>query len=95
MKKRPVLLINPPYTNGKQDATGKYGEIYSYRFRTSSLELSVCYIIHEMSLRKYLSPFQTNHQTVPYYMNAAYYWLGWGIHGNRTKHTYSFLTKLQ
>ena len=61
----------------------------------SSLECQTAYMIHELRFRDDLSSFLTNHQTVPYYMNAAYYWLGWGIHGNRTKHTYSFLNKLQ
>lgn len=61
----------------------------------SSLECQTAYMIHELRFRDDLSSFLTNHQTVPYYMNAAYYWLGWGIHGNRTKHSYSFLNKLQ
>ena len=61
----------------------------------SSLECQTDYMIHELRFRDDLSSFLTNHQTVPYYMNAAYYWLGWGIKGNRTKHTYSFLNKLQ
>jgi len=61
----------------------------------SSLECQTAYMIHELRFRDDLSSFLTNHQTVPYYMNAAYYWLGWGIHGNRTQHTYSFLNKLQ
>ena len=61
----------------------------------SSLEGQTQYMIHEMRFRNDLFAFQTNHQTVPYYMNAAYYWLGWGVHGNRTQHTYSFLTKLK
>ena len=61
----------------------------------SSLECQTKYMIRELRFRDDLSSFLTNHQTVPYYMNAAYYWLGWGVHGNRTQHTYSFLTKLQ
>ena len=61
----------------------------------SSLKCQTDYMIHELRFRDDLSSFLTNHQTVPYYMNAAYYWLGWGVHGNRTKHTYSFLNKLQ
>ena len=52
-------------------------------------------MINEMRFRDDLYAFQTNHQTVKYYMNAAYYWLGWGVHGNRTHYTYSFLNKLQ
>ena len=61
----------------------------------SSLECQTKYMIRELRFRDDLSSFLTNHQTVPYYMNAAYYWLGWGIHGNRTNYSYSFLTKLQ
>ena len=61
----------------------------------SSLECQTAYMIDEMRFRDDLEAFQTPHQTVPYYMNAAYYWLGWGIHGNRTNYTYSFLNKLQ
>jgi hypothetical protein len=61
----------------------------------SSLKCQTAYMIHELRFRDDLSSFLTNHQTVPYYMNAAYHWLGWGVHGNRTKHTYSFLNKLK
>jgi len=61
----------------------------------SGLKCQTAYLIDEMKFRDDLSSFQTPHQTVPFYMNAAYHWLGWGVHGNRTTHTYSFLTKLQ
>jgi len=61
----------------------------------SSLKAQTAYMIQEMRFRNDLYAFQTDHQQVQYYMNAAYYWLGWGIHGNRTKYTYSFLNKLQ
>jgi len=61
----------------------------------SGLKCQTAYLIDEMRFRDDLSSFQTPHQTIPYYMNAAYHWLGWGVHGNRTTHTYSFLTKLQ
>jgi len=60
----------------------------------SSLEAQTSYMISEMRFRNDLFAFQTRHQTVDYYMNAAYYWLGWGIHGNRTKYSYSFLDRL-
>ena len=66
-----------------------------YKCDPSSVEGQTRYMINEMRFRDDLYAFQTNHQTVPYYMNAAYYWLGWGIHGKRTQYTYSFLNKLQ
>ena len=61
----------------------------------SGLKCQTDYMITEMSFRNDLYAFLMSYQTVPFYMNAAYYWLGWGVHGNRTTHTYSFLTKLQ
>tara|TARA_Y100001980_G_C14507540_1_gene283086 strand:+ start:123 stop:575 length:453 start_codon:yes stop_codon:yes gene_type:complete len=66
-----------------------------YKCDHNSLEGQTRYMINEMKFRDDLYAFQTNYQTVQYYMNAAYYWLGWGIHGNRTTYTYSFLNKLQ
>ena len=65
------------------------------KMNPSNLECQVAYMIHEMRFKYNLHAFQTEHQQVGYYMNAAYYWLGWGIHGNRTRYSYSFLNKLQ
>lgn len=61
----------------------------------SSLEGQTRYMINELRFRNDLYAFLTNHQTVDYYMNSAYYWLGWGVHGERTTYSYSFLNKLQ
>ena len=66
-----------------------------YECEPSSLEGQTRYMINEMRFRDDLYAFLTNHQTVDYYMNAAYYWLGWGVHGERTTYTYSFLNKLK
>ena len=52
-------------------------------------------MINELRFRYELNEFQTNHQTVPYYMNSAYYWLGWGIKGDRESYVYTFLQKLK
>ena len=60
----------------------------------SSLKCQTDWMITELRWKYNLFSFQTNHQQVGYYMNAAYYWLGWGVHGNRTHYTYSFLNKL-
>ena len=61
----------------------------------SSLEGQTRYMINELQFRYELSEFQTKHQTVPYYMNSAYYWLGWGIKGKRESYAYTFLQKLK
>jgi hypothetical protein len=39
----------------------------------SSLECQTAYMIHELRFRDDLSSFLTNHQTVPYYMNAVFF----------------------
>jgi len=61
----------------------------------SSLEGQTRYMINELQFRQELSEFQTPYQQLPYYMNSAYYWLGWGIKGNRESYSYSFLDKLK
>ena len=61
----------------------------------SSLEGQTRYMINELRFRYELSEFQTNYQTVPYYMNSAYHWLGWGIKGERESYVYTFLQKLK
>ena len=80
-------------TQARYDGLGLFCK--KYNCDPSSIEGQTRYMINEMKFRNDLHAFQTNHQTVGYYMNSAYYWLGWGIHGNRTKHTYTFLDKLQ
>ena len=80
-------------TKARYDSLGLFCK--KYKCDPSSVEGQTRYMINEMRFRNDLYAFQTNHQTVPYYMNSAYYWLGWGIHGKRTQYTYSFLNKLQ
>jgi len=80
-------------TKSRYDGLGIYSA--ANKMDPSSLKAQVAYMIHEMRFKYNLYAFQKEHQQVPYYMNAAYYWLGWGIHGNRTKYTYSFLSKLK
>jgi hypothetical protein len=80
-------------TKARYDSLGLFCK--KYKCDPSSVEGQTRYMINEMRFRDDLYAFQTNHQTVPYYMNSAYYWLGWGIHGKRTQYTYSILNKLQ
>jgi len=80
-------------TQARYDGLGLFCK--RYNCDPSSIQGQTRYMINEMKFRNDLYAFQTNHQSVTYYMNSAYYWLGWGIHGNRTKHTYTFLNKLK
>ena len=32
--------------------------------------------------------------SINHYMNKSYYWLGWGVHGNRTTYAYNYASQL-
>ena len=80
-------------TKARYDGLGKFCK--KYECDPSTVEGQTRYMINEMEFRQDLHKFQLLHQQLDYYMGAAYYWLGWGIHGNRTDYSYSFLTKLK
>ena len=49
----------------------------------SSLEGQVRWMINEPIFQRVLPEFEGRGATIPQYMTHAYYWLGWGIKGNR------------
>jgi len=60
----------------------------------SSLEGQVRYMINEPQFQKVLPEFEGHGQPVHQYMVGAYYWLGWGIKGNRERYAYNYTKKL-
>ena len=60
----------------------------------SSLEGQTRYMINENIFQRYLPMFEGGGQTVRQYMVPAYYWLGWGIKGNREIYAYEYTKKL-
>ncbi len=59
----------------------------------SSLKGQLRYMVNENQFQKNLPYFEGSGMTVGYYMNAAYSWLGWGIHGARTNYAYDYIKK--
>jgi len=59
----------------------------------SSLEGQTRWMINEPIFQKVLPQFEGGGQTVSYYMRPAYYWLGWGIKGNRELYAYDYTKK--
>jgi len=59
----------------------------------SSLKGQLRYMVNENQFQKNLPYFEGSGMTVSYYMNAAYSWLGWGIHGARTNYSYDYTKK--
>ena len=60
----------------------------------SSIEGQTRYMINEVQFQKILPEFEGTGMPVRQYMVGAYYWLGWGIKGNREKYAYDYTKKL-
>tara|TARA_R110002020_G_scaffold31901_1_gene98872 strand:+ start:96 stop:671 length:576 start_codon:yes stop_codon:yes gene_type:complete len=60
----------------------------------STLEGQTRYMINENIFQRYLPEFEGNGQTISQYMVTAYYWLGWGVKGNRELYAYDYTRKL-
>ena len=56
----------------------------------SSLEGQTRWMINEPIFQKVLPQFEGGGQTVSYYMKPSYYWLGWGIKGNREVYAWDY-----
>jgi len=77
---------------GRYNGLGTFCKRYSCD--PSSLEGQVRYMVNEPQFQKVLPEFEGNGMPVHQYMVAAYYWLGWGIKGNREVYSYQYTKKL-
>lgn len=79
-------------------SVGRYAGLGSfcnkYNCDPSSLEGQVRYMINEPIFQKILPEFEGTGRTVSQYMVPAYYWLGWGIKGNREVYAYDYTKKM-
>jgi len=65
-----------------------------YGYDPSTIEGQTAYMINESQFQKILPEFQGRGQSIDQYMVGAYYWLGWGIKGNRQYYAYDYTKKL-
>ena len=65
-----------------------------YDCNPSSIEGQVRYMINENQFQKVLPEFEGRGYSISQYMAPAYYWLGWGIKGNREYYSYNYSKKL-
>ena len=77
---------------GRYNNLGKFCD--KYGCDPSSLEGQTRYMINESVFRRNLPEFEGRGRTVRQYMVPAYYWLGWGIKGNRELYAYDYVKKL-
>ena len=66
-----------------------------HKCNPSSLAGQVSYMLNEYQFQKMLANFQRPFQTVQFYMNSAYRWLGWGVKGPREQFAYNYLRKFK
>ena len=71
---------------------GKFCE--NYGCDPSSLEGQTRYMINESTFQRVLPEFEGRGFTVSQYMVPSYYWLGWGIKGNREVYAWDYSKKL-
>ena len=77
---------------GRYRNLGKFAD--KYECNPSTLECQTRYMINESTFQRYLPMFEGSGQTVRQYMVPAYYWLGWGIKGNRELYAYDYTKKM-
>ena len=61
----------------------------------NAIETQLSYLVTEVEWKKVQHIFKREGQSITTYMNAAYRWLGWGVHGARTTYSneyYNLLT---
>ena len=60
----------------------------------STPEAQVSFLFTERQWRSIEPSLKTNGRSINFYMGKAYYWLGWGVHGNRTTYAIQYATRL-
>jgi hypothetical protein len=66
-----------------------------YQCDPSSLSGQTRWMINEPIFQRYLPEFEGRGYSISQYMVPAYYWLGWGIKGNREIYAYDYEAKLK
>ena len=79
-------------TQGRYDGLGRHAR--NIGGDPSTLETQLSYLVTEPEWLAIEHKFKNEGQSMSYYMNAAYYWLGWGIHGNRTHYSHHYYANM-
>ena len=72
-------------TLGRYNGLGRVAR--QYQLDPNSLDAQLKWLFAEREWKKVEHRFKTPGQSQQYYMNAAYRWLGWGVHGARTHYS--------
>lgn len=64
-----------------------------YGGNVDTIETQLRYMVNEPQWNRYELYLRSEDQSVDFYMKHAYNWLGWGIHGNRTRFAYNYQSR--
>ena len=79
-------------THGRYTGLGQFARRYGGD--PTELNTQLRWMVNEREWTKVEHIFKTPGLSVDGYMNAAYRWLGWGVHGNRTHYSNQYLNRL-
>jgi hypothetical protein len=74
--------------HGLGDFARKYGG------SPSSLDTQLRYLTNEIQWKRISDRMKTPGKSIDRYMNYAYSWIGWGIHGARTQYAHQYANRL-
>lgn len=79
-------------TEGRYNGLGHFSR--NYGLDPNSLEAQLRYMVNENQWVSNEHVWKTPGLSIDQHMNAAYRWLGWGIHGARTTYSYQYYQAL-
>ena len=79
-------------THGRYSGLGQFANRYGGD--PTELDTQLRWMVNEREWTKVEHVFKTPGLSVDRYMNAAYSWLGWGVHGERTNYSNQYLNRL-
>ena len=79
-------------THGRYSGLGQFANRYGGD--PTELDTQLRWMVNEREWTKVEHIFKTSGLSVDGYMNAAYRWLGWGVHGERTNYSNQYLNRL-
>ena len=79
-------------TTGRYDGLGWFAN--KYGLDPNDINTQLRYMVNEREWIEVEHIFKSEGSSRQRLMNAAYYWLGWGIHGNRSHYTTNYIGAL-
>ncbi len=77
---------------------GRYRGLGNHAYRIgmdpSTVDAQISFLFTERQWRTIEPSLKTEGQSIGYYMGKTYYWLGWGVHGNRTHYAVQYASRL-